>query len=152
MKQLVFLIILLIVETACKEVFDIPPQSRLKATLYNSTTKESISPVITIKPIGHDSLFYNKLSSNSFILPLSPEQSTSFQLTFDTFVDTITFYHETNTQYESMESGFYYEYKLKKIGTSKNRIVSTQITDSLVTNILHENIKIYIRPLSSGGN
>jgi hypothetical protein len=41
---------------------------------------------------------------------------------------------------------------LKKVGTSKNRIVSTQITDSLVTNILHENIKIYIRPLSSGGN
>ncbi len=152
MKNLIFLILFLIIVSACKEVFDIPPQSRIKATLYNSATKASITPTITIKPVGRDSLFYNNKSSNSFILPLSPDQSTSFQVIFDSVIDTITFFHQTNTVYESMESGFYYEYKLKQINSTKNRISSIQITDSLVTNTLHENIKIYIVPLLSGSN
>ncbi len=153
MKKLTLLISYLIVFAACKEVFDIPPQSRIKATLYNSTTKKTIDPVITIKPVGYDSLFYDNDESNgSFVLPLSPEQTTSFRVTFDSVIDTITFSHSTNTQYESMETGFYYEYTLKQVYFTKNRISSIQITDSLVTNILHENIKIYIRPLSSGNN
>lgn len=152
MKLLAFIIILLVVATACKEVFDVPPQSRLKASLVNSATKESISSVLTINPVGRDSIFYNEVSSASFLLPLSPDQSTSFRVKFDTAVDTITFFHQTNTRYDSMESGFYYEYKLKQVRSTKNRIASIQITDSLVTNILHENIKIYIRPLSSGNN
>lgn len=152
MKQLAFLIILFVVVTACKEVFDIPPQARLKASLINSTTKESASSVLTINPVGHDSIFYNEETSGSFLLPLSPDQSTSFRIKFDTVVDTITFFHQTNTRYDSMESGFYYEYKLKQVKTTQHRITSIQITDSLVTNTLHENIKIYIRPLSSGNN
>jgi len=152
MKQLVFLIIFIVVATACKEVFDIPPQSRIKATLVNSVTKKDTTSVITIKPVGLDSLFYDKKSSKSFVVPLSPDQSTSFQITFDSMVDTITFYHTTTTQYESMESGFYYEYKLKAIKSTLYKIASIQITDSLVNKTLHENIKIYIRPLSSGSN
>ncbi len=152
MKQFTFLIIFIIVATACKEVFDIPPQSRLKATLVNAVTKKDTTYVITIKPIGHDSLFYNKERSGSFILPFSPGESTSFQITFDSVIDTITFFHKTTTQYESMESGFYYEYKLKQIKSTLHKVSSIQITDSLINSILHENIKVYIRPLSSGSN
>jgi hypothetical protein len=152
MKQFTFLIIFIIATAACKEVFDIPPQSRIKATLLNAVTKKDTTSVITIKPISHDSLFYNKQSSGSFILPLSPGESTSFQITFDSVVDTVTFFHKTTTQYESMESGFYYEYRLKQINCTLHKIASIQITDSLINSTLHENIKVYIRPLSSGSN
>ena len=152
MKQIAFLILFILVATACKEVFDIPPQSRVKANLLNSKTKETISSVVTIKPVEHDSIFYNAESTATFILPLSPELSTSFQVTFDSVIDTITFYHTATTRYESMESGLYYEYKLKQVSSSLNRIASIQITDSLVTNTLHENIKIYIRPLPTSSN
>ena len=47
---------------------------------------------------------------------------------------------------------FYYEYKLRNIDFSQNRIDSILITDSLVTKTWHENIKLYIRPLPSGSN
>ena len=51
-----------------------------------------------------------------------------------------------------METGFYYEYKLKSVESTHNRIVSIDITDSLVTTKWHENIKLNIRPLPVGGN
>lgn len=150
MKSIACLVFFLLVATACKEVFDAPPTSRMKASLKNSETKKDTSSVITILALGRDSLFYNQEKASSFILPLSPDQSTAFLITFDGVKDTIIFLHETMIRYASMESGFYNEFKLKQLTTTHHKISSIQITDSLVTNTLHENIKLYIRPLPAG--
>ena len=152
MKRIACLIFILIAASACKEAFLPPPQSMFKATLLNSENEETISSVVSVQGVGLDSLFYNEVSLSSILLPLSPNDKTSFLISFDSTVDTITFIHQTMVQYESMESGFYNEYKLQAVDFSRNRIDSVQITDSLVTKTWHENIKLYIHPLSAGSN
>jgi hypothetical protein len=140
------------VATSCKEDFDLPPESKLKASLYNSGTGTETEMVVSLNPVGLDSLFYNKQKVKSFIVPLSTGTSTTFAVSLDGVYDTITFVHQPAIQYISMESGFFFEYKLESVSSSNHRIASIQITDSLVTNILHENIKIYALPLPSGSN
>ena len=152
MKRIACLIFILIAASACKEVFEAPPQSMFKATLLNSATEETIQSVVSVQGIGLDSLFYKEATLSSILLPLSPNKTTSFLISFDSTVDTITFVHQTKVQYDSMDSGFYNEFKLEAVDFSRNRIDSVQITDSLVTKTWHENIKLYIRPLSAGNN
>ena len=152
MKRVVYLIFFLIAAVACKEVFEAPPQAFLKASLLNSSTKKSLSSVVTARGIGLDSLLYKDSTLTVLILPLSPNNKSIFLISFDSIGDTITFTHEASMKYASVETGFYNEYKLKSIGFTKNRIDSIQITDSLVTKTWHENITLYLRPLPAGSN
>ena len=152
MKRILYLIFILIVAMACKEVFDSPSQALLKATLMNSTTNKSDTSFVTIRGIGIDSILYKDSTLTGLILPLSANDTTIFLISFDSIIDTITFLHETSMEYVSMESGFYNEYKLQNIDFTQNRIDSILITDSLVTKTWHENIKLYLRPLPSGSN
>ena len=152
MKRILYLIFILIVAMACKEVFDSPPQALLKATLMNSTTNKSDTSFVTIRGIGIDSILYKDSTLTGLILPLSANDTTIFLISFDSIIDTITFLHETSMEYVSMESGFYNEYKLQNIDFTQNRIDSILITDSLVTKTWHENIKLYLRPLPAGSN
>lgn len=152
MKRFLYLIFILIIVSACKEVFEMPPQSLLKATFLNSSTKKAISPIVTVWGIGLDSLWVKDSLLQEIILPLSTNDTTNYLISFDSRIDTITFFHETTQKYASMESGFYYEYKLRSIDYTHNQIDSIQITDSLITKKWHENIKLYIRPLPVGGN
>lgn len=152
MKRIIYLIFILLGVTACKEVFEAPPQALLKATLMNSTTNKSIESIVTSRGVGLDSLFYSKTNLSEILLPLSAKDTTSFHISFDSTIETISLTHSTSMKYASMESGFYNEYKLLKVDFSRNRIDSILITDSLVTKTWHENIKIYIRPLPTNGN
>jgi hypothetical protein len=118
----------------------------------NSTTDLAMTSKVTIQGIGRDSLWISEAGVNKIILPLSTNDTTSFLISFDSTVDKISFIHTTTQKYGSMETGFYYEYKLKSIESTHNRIESIDIIDSLVTQKWHENIKLYIRPLPAGGN
>lgn len=152
MTRVVYLILFLIVAVACKEVFEAPPQALLKATLLNSTTGGTISSTVSIRGIGLETYLFKDTSLSVLNLPLSANNKSSFLISFDSISDTITFTHETSMKYASMETGFYNEYKLQSINFTKNRIDSIQIKDSLVTKTWHENIKLYLRPLPTGGN
>ncbi len=153
MKRVVYLILILIAAAACKEVFEAPPQALLKATLLNSNAGGAISPIVTIRGIGIETYLFKDTALSVLNLPLSASNNkSSFLISFDSISDTITFTHKDTLEYASMETGFYNEYKLQSIDFTKNRIDSILITDSLVTKTWHENIKLYLRPLSSGGN
>lgn len=152
MKRFFYLMCILTVVAACKEVFETPPQALLKASLVNSSTKDALTSNVTVLGIGLDSLWVYNTGMKEIMLPLSANDTTSYLVSFDSKIDTITFIHETDQKYISMESGFYFEFKLRSIDYSHNRIDSIQITDSLVTKKWHENIKLYIRPLPVGGN
>jgi len=152
MKRVVYLIFFLIAAVACKEVFEAPPQALLKATLLDSTTGGTTSPNVSIRGIGIETYLYKDTALSILNLPLSLNNKSSFLMSFDSITDTISFTYETSMKYASMETGFYNEYKLQSIGFTKNRIDSILITDSLVTKTWHENIKLYLRPLSSGSN
>jgi hypothetical protein len=155
MKFVAFFILILIAVISCKEDFDTPPTSRLKATLYKYSNKEKDTLIVSITAVGHDSLFYDNEELTSFSLPLSTDNSTQYVIAFDStnvVRDTINFVHENVLKYVSMESGFYYEYKLKKVTSTNHLITSIQIADSLVTKTLYENIKLYISTVSSSSD
>jgi len=152
MKQLLYLICILIVVTACKEVFEVPPQAMIQASFLDSSTKKILKSTVTVQGIGRDSLWVYETNLSAIMLPLSVNDTTSYFISFDSKIDKISFIHTSSIKYASMETGFYYEYKLKTIDYSHNRIDSIQITDSLITTKWHENIKLYIRPLPAGTN
>jgi len=152
MKRFLYLIVVLIALAACKEVFDVPPQALIQATFLNSETKNAISPKTTIYGIGLEYLWVKDSVLQKILLPLSSNDTTSYVIAFDSKIDTVTFIHDTYQKYASMESGFYFEYKLKSIDYTNNRIDSILITDSLVTKKWNENIKLYLSPLATGNN
>lgn len=152
MKRFLYLIFILITITACKEVYEAPPQALLKATLLNSSTENAMTSDVIVLGLGMDSIWLAEKAIKEIKLPLSSNDTTTFIISLDSKIDTITFIHETTQKYASMETGFYYEFKLKAIKSTQNRIDSIQISDSLVTQNWHENIKLYIRTLSAGSN
>ncbi len=152
MKRFVYFFSFLILTSACKEVYEAPPQAFIQVSLLNSSTELAISPTVTVRGIGLDSIWIKPTSESSFLLPLSTKDTTRFQMKFDSVTDTLTIVHGTTQKYASMETGFYYEYKLRALQYTHHRINLLQISDSLVTINWHENIKFYLRPLSAGGN
>lgn len=157
MKRFIYFIGILILATACKEVYDAPPQAFAQATILNSayldsTSGQQISSVLTLRGIGLDSLWMDAESVKAFLIPLSTSDTAKFLMTFDSVTDTVSIIHDATMKYASMESGFYYEYKLKALKYTHHRIDSLIISDSLATINWHENIKFYLRPLSGSSN
>ena len=152
MKRFLYLICILIMATDCKEVYEAPPQALLLASFANSTTSNDMNSIITAQGIGLDSLLYNEASMSDMLLPLTINDTTRYIVWFDSKSDSIIFVHETTQKYASMESGFYFEYKLKSIRFTQNRIDSVRIIDSLVTTKWNENIKLYLHPLPVSSN
>ncbi len=111
-----------------------------------------MSPSITLLGVGLDSLLFREESMFDVLLPLTIKDTTRYIIWVDSKSDSITFVHETTQKYASMESGFYYEYKLRSVIFTHNRIDSIKIVDSLVTTKWNENIKLYIHPLSVVSN
>jgi hypothetical protein len=152
MKRFFILISFLIAFAACKEVFVAPPKALLQASLLNTSTKIAMSSTVSAWGIGRDIPLVADSTLEKILFPLSTGDTTYFVITFDSVVDTLTFFHETTQEYDSMESGFYYDFKLDSIAFTHNRIDSIAISDILVTTKWHENIKLYIRPLPALGN
>jgi hypothetical protein len=152
MRRFLSLFLLLIFVYSCKEVFEAPPQALLDLSFINSTTNKAISPKVTIWGDGLKYLWVKDTVTQRILLPLSANDTTIYLISLDSKIDILTITHQTIQKYASMETGFYYEYKLKKIDYTRNRIDSIRITDSLVTKKWNENIKLYIRPLPAGTN
>jgi len=152
MKRFINLILVLILLNACKEVYEIPPQAFLQASLLNSSTNAAVSQNVTVWGSGQEYLWIKDTLLQKILLPLSSNDTTSFVISIDSKIDTITFIHQTMQKFDSMESGFYFEYKLQSIDFTTNQIDSILITDSLVTKKWNENIKLYLTPFTTGGN
>jgi hypothetical protein len=150
MRRFFFLIILFLTIASCKEVYQDPPQAMVLANFFNANDGKSISSNITVQGIGIETTWVKDTLLPRIILPLSPAQETKFAISFDSTIDTITFFHETSLKYESMETGFYYDFIIKSVESTKHRIVDIQIIDSLVTIDWHENIKLFLLPKSAG--
>lgn len=146
MKRFLYLICILTVAMACKEVFEPPPQALLQATFYNSSTKLAISSLVLAQGVGIDSPVFRDSVRFNMLFPLTIKDTTRYIIWLDSKSDSITFIHETKQKYASMETGFFYEYKLLSVRFTKNKIDSIKIVDPLITTKWNENIKLYIKP------
>lgn len=154
MKQLLPFFVLILIVFACEEIFDPPPQAFLNATLnYSDTVKNKELSSIAVSAYGldheeiwidQDTINKNSQGKRSILLPLRTSSTTDFVFVLNEENDTVRFISQSGTKYESMESGFYTEYKLLDIEYTTNKIDSITIVDSLVTKDWNENIIIYI--------
>ncbi|MEL7585930.1 MAG: DUF6452 family protein [Prolixibacteraceae bacterium] len=147
MKNFLSAILLFLAFVACEETFDSPPRAELVAQVRFSSGAANDNPKITVYGVGKDSIWINQMQTNEFNLPLSPDKSSSFVVMFDSIPDTMTVFHENTINYESVESGFYYEYRIENIIHTYHRIDSTVVLDSAITQSWNENITIYITDL-----
>lgn len=154
MKQLLPILFLFLIVFACEETFDPPPQALLNASLNYSDTvknKELASIVVSAYGLEHEEIWIdedtiqkNSQGKRSILLPLRSLSSTDFVFVLNEKNDTVRFISESGTKYESIESGFYTEYKLLDVEYTTNKIDSITVVDSLVTKDWNENIIIYI--------
>lgn len=147
MKQLKILFILIVAAAACKEIFEPPPQSLLEVRVEYSESTTTGSPKISVYGVDQDSIWIYQEQTRQIWLPLSKTGSSSFVMLFDSIPDTLTVIHDTELKYGSMVTGFYYEYWIREIEHSWNRIDSVILKDSAVNNFWHENIRLYIHTL-----
>ena len=147
MRQFFSLIMIILTIAACEETFDKPPRSELVAQVKFSSGAENADPFISVYGVGQDSIWISQVQTKEFNLPLSTLESSSFVVLFDSIADTLTIVHENTINYESVESGFYYEYWIKDIRHTFNRINSLVVLDSAVTQTWNENITLYITDL-----
>ena len=147
MRQFFSLIMLILAITACEETFNNPPRSEVVAQVEFSSGAENPTPFISVYGVGQDSIWISQVQTLEFNLPLSSLASTSLVVLFDSIADTLTIVHDNTINYESVESGLYYEYWIKNISHTFNRIDSLIVLDSAVTQTRNENIKLYITDL-----
>jgi hypothetical protein len=154
MKRILYLFFFLIAASACKEVYEAPPQALVGASFLNAESETDVAMYsnITVWGIGQERAWVKDTLLQKIILPLSPDTITKYLISFDSIVDTVIFTHETFKKYDSMETGFYYDFKIKTIESTHKRIDFILIIDSLVTKDWHENIKFYLRTLPAGSN
>lgn len=150
MKQVRNIVLLLLAFVACKEVFEVPPQSLVEVTVAYSDSKQNGLPVISVKGVGRDSIWIDQQAMTEFRLPLCQGDSSSFVVLFDSIPDTLTIYHHTELSYGSMETGFFTTHRIKRVAHTWTRIDSLMLVDTVVNQFWHENIRIYIANLPAG--
>ena len=152
MKKIGYTLILLVLVLACEEVFDPPPKALLEVQITNTDTLDTSIPLVTVYGVGMDSIWIDQVETNTIRLPLSTGESSSFVLMLDSVADTLTIIHENELIFESAETGFYNQYKIKDIEHTLYRIDDYDVVDSMVTKNWHENIQLYINPLPADDN
>jgi len=145
MKQLAQFFFLLLALAACKEVYDRPPQSQVQLNLYNIDDQSSRRTLLSVRGWNQDSIWIDGSQVSYFLLPLSDQTDTSiFVLLMDSVADTIMINYRTELVYESMESGFYTNHYLQWLRSTRNKIDSISLIDTLVISTWHENIQLYL--------
>ena len=152
MKKILTIISLIVALAACEEEYNSPPKSLLEATILYSNGSTSSTPKVSVYGVGQDSLLIYQEKLKSFRLPLNNYESTGFVVLLDSIPDTLTIHHQNTFNYESIETGFYYEFWIDSIEHTFNRIDSVVVADSAVTKNWHENIKLYIGPVPAVDN
>ena len=148
MKKVFFLLAILVSLVTCREIFDTPPQPRLGAAIKYSSNA-SVSPLISVYSSGMDSMWINAENLSTISLPLNINSTTELVILIDSVADVLEFTHDYSINYESMESGFFYTWKLSKLAFTTNRIDSILVHNPIVTEKWDENITIYINDLPS---
>ena len=147
MKKIIQLIFLLFVFAACEDVFNPPPQAFLNATLrYTDDEKNKMIKdiAVSVTGVGMMQPWIEKDTTRNVLIPLNDTPSTDYVFVLNGVTDTIRIIADSKLIYESMETGFYPEFKIKEILYTTRRIDYIEVKDSAVTKEWNENIIINI--------
>lgn len=106
-----------------------------------SVTKDSVS----VFGVGReDSLLYELESLNVVLIPLSPmSESSAFVFEIGSFIDTITFFYQTKTRFESVECGFIVDFSIDNVYYTENAIDTVMRINKEIKNENDENYRIF---------
>ncbi len=90
---------------------------------------------------------FEKNSTSFFFHYAYPQQG----LDDPRFNDTITFHYASEPYFASEECGAFYVYTIKKVDYTRHLIDSVAVTDSVVTNVEMERIRVYFRTSEAEG-
>ena len=155
MKKIINLIILLLGLSACKDVFNPPPKAFLNATLrYTDNEKNELikNIVVSVTGVDMEELWIDRDTTRNILIPLNDTPSTDYVFVLNGLTDTIRIFAESKLIYESMETGFYPEFKIKDIVYTTRRIDFITVKDSAVTKEWNENLIININTDIIPGN
>jgi|GEM_PF-805327 len=159
MKQVLLSVFFAFVLVACDDVFDAPPKAFLNATLkYTDNEKDKSIKQIGVSVFGEGRtdawIFQDTLavsssdSTRSVLIPLNDTPTTDYVFTLNGIADTVSISADSKLIYESMETGFYTEFKITGIEYTRHRIDNIEVLDSAVTKEWNENIIININTLT----
>lgn len=155
MKQIFIILLLIFIIAACEDVFNAPPKAFLNATIrYTDDTKDDLNDSVYVSVTGvnmsapwimQDTLVKTKSDTTRTVLvPLNDTPNTDYIFVINELTDTIQILTDSELIYESMETGFYPEFKILDILHTKHRIDNIVVKDSAVTKEWNENIIINI--------
>lgn len=133
------------------------------AGFYSSATGSAVSiDSVDIGGVGapDDSLLHHTgVTVSEIYLPFrSAKKVTSFyfhytqyNISSDEYNDTITFHYDSEPYFASEECGAMYRFRITDVVYTRHLIDSVGVTDSLITNIDFQRIKIFMRT-SQGGD
>ncbi len=147
-KQILCFTAVLLTVISCEETYDTPPRPSA-GIVFSYTSGADSTPVITAYGLDIDSILVQEEETDEVSLPLSLADSSTFVLLIDSIADTLTIYHTNTLNYESIESGFYYDYMITGAKHTYNRIDSAEILNDTVTTSWNENIRLYLNDLPS---
>jgi len=147
---------LLFIITACNTNGCLDNQSALPlAGMYSSATGKQITirniEISGVGAPGDSVLLGNGTSVSEIYLPMrSTKQQTSWRIRYlqeglEGLEDIITFDYLSEPYFASEECGAMYFYRITKYTYTTNLIDSVAVTDSLITNVESERIRIYFR-------
>lgn len=116
-------------------------------TLVNEQDKDTLLTDTDIYGLAREDslLTAGKQTVNKIDLPMEPDRdSCSYVIRYNGTTDTLLFSYKRSVRLLSFECGFIQEYTLSQVSATNHQIDSVAIVDSLVTNIDHENLKIYL--------
>ncbi|MFV0291465.1 MAG: DUF6452 family protein [Mangrovibacterium sp.] len=147
MRKITLFMGLVFVFWGCQEVYDIPPQSQVQINFYGVDEEEEVSSksiLLSIKGVDSDSVWVSAVKTNSFVLPLGNSGVDTFELMMDSVVDQLRITYTPILNYESMSTGFYYDYHIKSVEFTSNKINEVYLIDTLVIDTAHENIQLLL--------
>ncbi|MFV0365093.1 MAG: DUF6452 family protein [Mangrovibacterium sp.] len=150
MRKILVYLVLLLSFAACEEVYQIPPQSQVQINFYSAETESSTSTLLSIKGVDNDSIWTSGTTTSSFVLPLGTSGTDEFVMLMDSVADTLQINYTPILNYESMATGFYYDYHIHSVQSTAHKIDALLLIDTLVIDIAHENIQIFLND-SIGG-
>lgn len=120
-----------------------------KAGFYSAETGQAVSVTgLAIGGMGapNDSLLCEPTETASEVyLPFRPnEASTSFAFKNGPIADVVTFTYETTPYFASADCGAVWLFRIKGVSWSGALIDSVAVTDSLITNVDSQQIKIFL--------
>ncbi|MDX9881083.1 MAG: DUF6452 family protein [Prolixibacteraceae bacterium] len=147
MKKIIHLIVLLFLLAACEDVFNPPPKAFLNAKLrYTDNDKDKMIDDIEVSVIGlgMEDPWIDQDTTRTILIPLNDTPATDYIFILNGEKDTVRIIAGSKLIYESMETGFYPEFKIQHILYTTRRIDFIEVKDSAVTKEWNENIIVHI--------